>query len=138
MRDLLQPAPLDHAEGWTAYLLVRVLSAAGGPREGDPSVTTITPTSHPRIWAVCLAILHDNGAINRIDPVPTSITLPGQAVDLSLAEGVLVKLTEEERAIFATGEAVDAGIVSMRYGLAVLHNTLNKWFVRGMQRRWTT
>jgi len=102
-------------------------------------MTTITPTSHPRIWAICLLILHDNGAINRIDPEPTSVTLPGSAVDLAFVNSLLARLTAQEIETFAIGEQSAAAAVALRFAaLGTLHATLNKWFVKGMSRRWTT
>lgn len=95
----------------------------------------ITATSHPRIFNVCLLMLHDNGAINRLERSPVQIFLKAEAVDLSIADAMLARLSPEEYETFAIGEDGEVKRLAKKYALTALDETLNDWFEEGMERR---
>jgi hypothetical protein len=85
---------------------------------------------------VCESIMHDNGAINRVEPAPTAYHLPyyGNSRDMDLAELQLAALTSEEFADFAIGEESEQErVVGKNVVLLLLHHVLNIWFEEGMQ-----
>jgi len=99
-------------------------------------VLPITAASCPRLFALCVSVLLDNGAVNREEPYPVAIRLPFRSwhpvADTLLMEMVLASMPEADRETLAIGEDTDAKAVSRRYGLESLARVLDAWFELGM------
>lgn len=98
-------------------------------------MTAITAATHPCLWACCLALLHDNGAINRVEGTPHRVDLPLSALNASLADWMVARLTDAERSAFVYGEEGEATAIAAQHGLGVLHAALNTWFEEGLRYR---
>ena len=96
----------------------------------------ISSSSHPTLFASLIAIMYDNGAINRKNPEPTELEVFG---DPDVVELALKSLTTEEIETFCDGDEQDVEDIiggfenPRREMLKATHKMFDDFFNNGMR-----